>query len=266
MQYDRHGRHELPWRQPEADGTFDPYKIWVSELMLQQTQVNRVIPKYEAFLRQFPDVSTLATANLGEVLVAWQGLGYNRRAQYLWLAARQLVEAHDGTVPSTLAELEALPGIGCNTAGAILAYAYNQPAIFVETNVRTVYFHHFFKDQQSVTDKELISLIKQTVPTEQGNTTDLSYRDFYWALMDYGSYLKRQGHGNINQSKHYAKQSKFEGSARQVRGRALRVLAQGPMSRDDMLAALADERGTQVIEALEREGMISRTGETYRLA
>lgn len=255
--YDKHGRHELPWRVPQADGTFDPYKIWVSELMLQQTQVVRVIPKYEAFLRRFPDVRTLADANLGEILVAWQGLGYNRRAKFLWQAAQLLMREHKGTVPATTAELLALPGIGRNTAGAILAYAYNQSAVFVETNVRSAYFHHFFYKQTNITDKEVAHLIGQTMTAEP--------RIFYWALMDYGSYLKRLGHGSIGQSKHYVKQAKFEGSTRQIRGQVLRLLAQHTMTLGDLLDMLADDRSLRVIETLEREGMIGRTGQTYQL-
>lgn len=256
--YDQHARHSLPWRIPEADGSFDAYKIWVSELMLQQTQVGRVIPKYEAFLARFPTVQTLAAAELGEVLIAWQGLGYNRRAKFLWQAAQQVVQHHGGEVPATLAELVSLPGIGHNTAGAILAYAFNQPVVFVETNIRTVYFHHFFNDETDISDKQLLPLIEQTMTTEP--------RDFYWALMDYGSYLKKQGQGKIAKSKHYSKQSAFEGSARQLRGRVLRLLAGGPMPAAELAEILADTRSEQIIEQLKQEGFIRKTGQDYQLA
>ncbi len=157
--YLSHGRHELPWRLPETDGSFDPYEIMVSELMLQQTQVNRVIPKYLAFIDAFPTASALADASLGDVLVAWQGLGYNRRAKFLWQAAQQIVNEWHGVWPQEAARLTALPGVGINTAGAIAAYAFNQPVIFIETNVRSVYFHHFFNDQSDVADKDLLEII-----------------------------------------------------------------------------------------------------------
>jgi A/G-specific adenine glycosylase len=146
--YARVGRGALPWRQPEGDGSFDPYKVMVSELMLQQTQVNRVIPKYTEFLQRFPTVQALSAAELGDVLRAWQGLGYNRRAKFLWQAAQQIDQL--GQFPNTLQDLVKLSGIGVNTAGAILAYAFNQPAVFVETNIRTVYTHHFFEDRTDI--------------------------------------------------------------------------------------------------------------------
>jgi A/G-specific adenine glycosylase len=114
--YAQSGRGSLPWRQPEPDDSFDPYKIMVSELMLQQTQVARVIPKYQSFLEQFPDVQSLAMADLSDVLRVWQGLGYNRRAKFLWQAAGAIDVL--GNFPTTYEELVKLPGIGSNTAGA----------------------------------------------------------------------------------------------------------------------------------------------------
>ncbi len=257
--YDQHARHELPWRQPNDNGVFNPYHIWVSELMLQQTQVNRVIPKYQQFLQTFPTVQSLAAAQLGDVLIAWQGLGYNRRAKFLWQAANQIVTAHNGQVPGTLHELTALPGIGTNTAGAILAYAFNQPAIFIETNVRTVYFHHFFIGAHEVSDKQITEVLTQTL--EQQNP-----REFYWALMDYGSYLKQQGKGSIARSKHYTKQSKFEGSPRQIRGRILRVLAARPHSQTELLDILHDDRALGILGQLQNEGMIRLDQHRYYLA
>jgi A/G-specific adenine glycosylase len=176
--YAQSGRGSLPWRQPEPDDSFDPYKIMVSELMLQQTQVARVIPKYQSFLEQFPDVQSLAMADLSDVLRVWQGLGYNRRAKFLWQAAGAIDVL--GNFPTTYEELVKLPGIGSNTAGAILAYACNQPVVFVETNVRTVYIHHFFADRIDIHDREILSLVGQTLDREHP-------REFYWAVMDYGS-------------------------------------------------------------------------------
>lgn len=254
--YAEHGRTELPWRAAEVDGSFDPYKIMVSELMLQQTQVQRVIPKYFAFLEQFPTVQSLARAELGNVLRAWQGLGYNRRAKFLWQAAKAIAE--QGSFPRTQDELVKLPGIGPNTAGAILAYAYNQPVVFIETNVRTVYIHHFFEDRTDIHDKEIVGLVTQTLDREQP-------REFYWALMDYGSHLKATI-GNPNKaSKHYAKQSAFHGSRRQVRGMVLRQLGTRTHTLAELQAMIADERVKSVLDDLVAEGMVRCLDGTYFL-
>lgn len=277
--YRAYGRPDLPWRLPSADGSFDPYHIMVSELMLQQTQVARVVPKYTMFLRQFPTVQALAAASLGDVLRAWQGLGYNRRAKYLWQAAQKVAEGR--RFPATLQELVRLPGIGPNTAGAVLAYAYDQPVVFVETNIRTVYIHHFFADRTDVSDKEIAQLVAQTLPAKQGKeqpetsaspkpgamrkTIGLSHRDFYWALMDYGTHLKTTI-GNLNKaSKHYAKQSKFHGSRRQLRGQVIRLLGERPLPLADLSAAVPDERLQSVLDDLVREGLVRQNQTVYGL-
>lgn len=258
LYYAAHGRHDLPWRVAEPGGAFDPYKIMVSELMLQQTQVPRVIPKYEAFLRQFPTVRSLAEARLGDVLIAWQGLGYNRRAKFLWLAAQKLVGEYGGNLPNDQRALEGLPGVGSNTAGAILAYAFNEPVVFIETNIRTVYIHHFFKDGINVPDAAIRVAVGETLDRQNP-------RAFYWSLMDYGVYLK-QAVGNVSRaSKAYTKQSKFAGSARQVRGRALRLLAAGALSEAALLDALGDDRAVAILADLTAEGLIQMVNDYYRL-
>ena len=256
--YAQRGRHDLPWRLPEIGGSFDPYKILVSELMLQQTQVPRVIPKYEAFLRQFPTIESLAGSSLGEVLVAWQGLGYNRRAKFLWQAAQQTVKDFDATLPDDQASLESLPGVGVNTAGAIRAYAFNQPAVFIETNVRTVYIHHFFKGQTEVPDAAIRKLLEETMDRDNP-------RVFCWALMDYGSYLKQAIGNAAKASKTYTKQSKFSGSARQLRGKILRLLAGGALAEAHLLVALDDERAEVVVQGLVAEGLVQKQAGCYRL-
>lgn len=205
--YHQYGRHTLPWRL-----TTDPYAILVSELMLQQTQVSRVIPKYQAFLDRFPDLVTLKSAKLADVLTLWQGLGYNRRAKYLWQLGQTVVE-----LPNSQTELQKLPGIGPYTAAAIGAFAFNQPVTLVETNVRTVFLYHFFPDQTDISDADLLPLV--TASLDQKNP-----RTWYWALMDYGSHLKATFGNQNRRSKTYAKQSKFTGSLRQVRGEILRIL------------------------------------------
>jgi A/G-specific adenine glycosylase len=254
--YRQYGRHDLPWRAAEADGRFDPYKILVSEVMLQQTQVPRVIPKYYEFLAKFPDVRTLAAAPLGEVLSTWNGLGYNRRAKFLWQAAQKVMDDFGGEFPATRGQLETLPGVGPNTAGAILAYAFNQPVAFVETNIRTVFIHHFFKDQAEISDKEILILVEKTLDNARP-------REWYWSLMDYGSHLK-QTVGNLSTaSKSYAKQSRFDGSRRQLRGRIIRQLVGGPANRETL--AIADERLDGVLAELAAEGLIQKTGTLYSL-
>ncbi|HSW98809.1 MAG TPA: hypothetical protein VLF71_03150 [Candidatus Saccharimonadales bacterium] len=254
--YQAHGRHALPWRQPGAGG-YDPYSILVSEIMLQQTQVQRVIPKYAEFLAAFPDCKALAAAPLGQVLQVWSGLGYNRRAKFLWQAAGQVVRQHGGEVPRTSAELVQLPGVGPNTAGAVLAYAYNMPAVFVETNIRTVFIHHFFAGQQGVPDRGILELVARTLPDNA--------REWYWALMDYGSHLKR-ARGNLNKlSKHYTVQPRFAGSKRQVRGQVLKLLAAGQQPFAELSRQVPDMRLPQVLADLIAEGLVEEARSRYKL-
>ena len=126
----RAGGRQFPWRQAS-----DPYRILVSEVMLQQTQTDRVLPKHEEFVRQFPDLSALAAAPLADVMRAWQGLGYNRRALALWRAAQAVEADCHGRLPASVDKLLALPGVGNYTARAVAAFAYNQPTVFIETKL-----------------------------------------------------------------------------------------------------------------------------------
>lgn len=261
--YDAHGRHDLYWRQPDADGGFDPYKIMVSELMLQQTQVNRVLAKYVEFLERFPTVQALAAAKLGDVLIAWQGLGYNRRAKFLWQAAQMVVNDLAGQFPRDQKQLTKLPGVGMNTAGAIMAYAYDQSVGFIETNIRTVYIHHFFNDQTDVPDKAIEELVRLSLPQGGGQG---SARQWYWALMDYGTHIK-QLHGNKSRaSKSYSKQSPFEGSRRKVRGAVLRHLSQKSATLEGLAELEADPRLAEVLQDLQTEGMVREAAGRYSLA
>lgn len=209
MWYQKYGRHTLPWRL-----TTDPYAILVSELMLQQTQVSRVIPKYEVFLKRFPNLKSLKSSSLADVLIFWQGLGYNRRAKYLW----QLAQTTQ-TLPSSQTELQKLPGIGPYTASAICAFAFNQPVLMIETNIRSVFLYHYFPTDIEVLDNQLLPLISASID-------QLNPRQWYWALMDYGSNLKSTLPNPNRRSKQHATQSKFEGSSRQVRGEIIRILTQ----------------------------------------
>ena len=255
--YHAHGRHELPWRQLNADGELDPYHVLVSEIMLQQTQVPRVIPKFQEFIAAFPDIQTLSAALLADVLRLWSGLGYNRRAKFLWQAAHAVVEQYGGVLPRTTRELVTLPGIGPNTAGAILTYAYNLPVPFIETNVRTVFIHHFFPDREGVDDREILDLVATALPDDP--------RTWYWALMDYGTHLK-QTIGNLNKlSKQYTVQSTFSGSKRQVRGQVLRALSVRAYDFPALETIIADTRLAAVLDDLLAEGMITQNGMSYKL-
>ena len=269
--YYQSGRHDMPWRRPDESGNFDPYRILISEIMLQQTQVDRVMPKYAEFLQAFPDVQRLAASSLGDVLTVWNGLGYNRRAKYVWQAAGLVVSRFDGMFPETAEELQQIPGIGPNTAGAIMAYAYNQPVVFVETNIRTVILHHFFADQMAVHDRDIRDVLGRVLPGAPGSETStmqgaiLGPRQFYWALMDYGTYLKKTV-GNVSRaSKHYARQSTFQGSLRQLRGRVIKSLTAGETSKADLQQQLGDERLDDVLDALVREGLVAKKGKRLRL-
>lgn len=247
---------DMPWREDTR-----PYYVLVSELMLQQTQVARVIPKFEAFIARFPDEQTLAAAPLSDVLTLWQGLGYNRRARYLHEAARMIVKEFNGVFPSTLVDMMRLPGVGKNTAGAISAYAFNQPVLFVETNIRTVYIHHFFNDLFEVDDKQILDVLERTIDRENP-------RWFYQSIMDYGSWLKANGVRNIAQSKHYKKQSPLKGSLREMRGMILRELTTGAATEALLHRRLgSDDRFEPALTALLTEGMVMRTStDDLRLA
>lgn len=235
----------------------------VSEVMLQQTQVGRVIPKYHAFLQQFSTVAALAEVPLADVLVAWSGLGYNRRAKFLWQAAQAIHKKYDGVFPQTIPELASLPGIGVNTAGAIAAYAFNRPVVFIETNIRTVVIHHEFSDEANIKDTALLPILHQAIDNLE--ETGLTPREWYWALMDYGTFLK-QTIGNVSQqSAHYAKQSKFEGSRRQIRGEVLRLLAVKPQTIEQLTKQCSDDRLGGVLQDLVQETIISKQGDCYQL-
>lgn len=214
--YRRHGR-DLPWR-----ATADPYRILVSEIMLQQTQVERVLPKYDGFIRLFPDAAALAAASLQQVLAAWSGLGYNRRAKALKSCAEELVARHGGMMPETLEALLQLPGIGAYTARAVCVFAYNRPETVLETNIRSVYIHFFFEGRSAVRDGDLEPLIQQTLYRPNP-------RRWYNALMDYGAVLKKSCGNPSRRSCGHVRQSRFQGSNRQVRGMIIKILlAQGP--------------------------------------
>lgn len=238
----KNGRHNLPWRT-----TSDPYKILVSEVMLQQTQVPRVIGKYKEFLRAFPMVRNLAQAPLTEVLKVWSGLGYNRRAKFLHDAAKKIVAKHGGKVPRLYGELVELPGVGDYTAKAVRVFACNEPEVLIETNVRTAIIHSFINAKRKVNDREILSYAEEAAK-------DQNPREWNWALMDYGSHLKASGVKLNARSAHFTKQSKFEGSLRQVRGAILKAI-----TKEESLRKIQRQYSKQFQDAfasLVREGLV----------
>lgn len=251
-------KRAMPWREVRTDGTVNPYYVLVSEMMLQQTQVTRVMPKFNQFIAVFPTVQSLAKAKLSTVLAQWSGLGYNRRAKFLWQAAQAIVNEQGGTIPENPAELAKLPGIGKNTAAAIAVYAYNRPELFIETNIRAVYIHHFFKDTEDVADSDILEILKKTLDSSNP-------REFYWALMDYGSHIKKTIGNVTRRSKSYKKQSAFHGSRRQVRGHILRRLGEGAKTKHQLTNEFPDDRFLGVLDDLVREQLISVHNGRYRL-
>lgn len=209
--FKKHGR-DFPWRK-----TRDPYHIFVSEVMLQQTGVARVEKKFPEFIQAFPNFKTLSRVPLARVLALWQGMGYNRRAIALKSAADIVMKKYKGRLPQSVEALDDLPGIGMHTAGSICAFAFNLPAVFIETNIRAVFIHEFFPSSAQVSDREIIPLVEQTLDR-------VNPRLWYYALMDYGVMLKKKYANPSRRSAHYHAQSKFEGSHRQVRGMILKTL------------------------------------------
>ncbi len=220
--------------------------------MLQQTQVPRVIPKYEAFLGRFPDVHALAEAKLSDVLHEWIGLGYNRRAVYLKKCAEAIVKDFHGKFPKDFETLVSLPGIGPATAGDMLLFAWNVPVPVIETNIRTVFIHFFFPEKEKVTDKEILPYVEKSLDSENP-------REWYWALFDYGSFLKQTGNPG-RKSAHHVRQTRFEGSYRQKRAAVLRTILQGVNDENKIGKKLEYEKDVvhSIIIDLGKEGFLKK--------
>lgn len=248
--YKKHGRHDLPWRK-----TRDAYKILISEVMLQQTQVPRVIEKYKEFLRLFPSVHVLAQASLSDVLKVWSGLGYNRRAKYLHDAAKAIDGGFHGSVKDAT-DSHTLPGVGPYTKSAVRVFAFNEPHTLIETNVRAAFIHHFFADKEEVHDKDLVPLIEEAAAGQDP-------REWHWALMDYGSHIKKLHKNPARKSKSYVRQSKFEGSLRQVRGAILRTLHRGEKLSD---LPYDGKRMREALSSLKKDGLLRKEGKEWLIA
>ena len=260
---------DLPWRD-----TCDPYRIWMSEVMLQQTQVPRVRDRWDAWMEEFPTVQALAQAPQQQVLAAWQGMGYNRRALALHRAAQEVCERFCGSFPTGFEELTSLPGVGPTTAAGVRAFAFDLPGVYLETNVRAVFIHELFPTAGAVSDASLVPLVRATCPE-----TDV--RGWYYALLDYGAHLKKTIPNPSRRSTAYVRQSPFEGSHRQKRALALKALLAGTSadprgftSRE--MASLIDgheelagrtpvgeEGALAILEELAAEGFCARRGEFW---
>jgi A/G-specific adenine glycosylase len=249
------GRHDLPWRN-----TQDPYAIWLSEVMLQQTQAERGARYYKVFLDTYPTVQSLASASQADTLKLWSGLGYNRRAVNMHTCAQTITRL--GSFPNTYAELVELPGVGPYTAAAILAFAYNIPHPCIETNIRTVFLHHLFPRSSNVTDVEILKWVVKSLALVP------SVRTWYAALMDYGVYLKKMHPNPSRRSKTHVRQSVFKGSLREVRGAILKKLVNESKRRMLLEQELQfdSERFKKAYSALLKEGMIVETEGLVQLA
>lgn len=244
--YEREGR-VFSWRSE-----ISPYRVLVSEIMLQQTQTSRVAVKFDRFIEKFPGFDALAAAPFSEVLRIWKGLGYNRRAKYLHDCARLVVSEFDGHLPDDPKILVRFPGIGKATAASICVFAFNTPHPFIETNIRTVFIHFFFADCLQVADREIASLVEQTLDTDNP-------RLWFYALMDFGVMLKKQVGNLSRKSRHYHKQSPFAGSDRQLRGQILQLLLDHTCITVNTLPGLLEqpiERLNSLVEALCSEGLV----------
>lgn len=261
--YHKQGRHALAWREHT-----DPYSIVVSEIMLQQTQVARVETYFDTWINTFPDWKTLAGAKLSEVLKVWKGLGYNRRGKYLHDISKIITNQYDGLFPQEQKNILALPGIGSYTARAIQAFSFNEREVLVETNTRTAIIYHFFQNSNGVTDKEIEEMLRRCYI--QRTKAYVNPQEWNWALFDYGSWLKKEV-GNLNKkSTTYSKQSRFEGSDRQIRSGVVHLLSSGgplPITTIYKKSGISDhKRIDEQIIKLEKEQMIIKKNNRWRIA
>ncbi len=253
--YNKFGR-DFPFRQQ-----INPYYVLVSEIMLQQTQTNRVSLKFLEFIKRFPDFESLARANNNEILETWQGLGYNRRAIALKKIANIIIQEYNGELPNSIDILKSFPQIGHNTASSILTFAYNRPTFFIETNIRRVYIYYFFPGRTEIDDKEILEILKKTIDAKNP-------REWYYALMDYGVMLKKNHPDLYKRSKHYKKQPKFKGSDREIRGQILKLLIKKkefPIEEMIKKIGLSKIRVKKIIDQLEKEEFLKKVDNLIKL-
>lgn len=259
-------KRDLPWRK-----NITSYSTVVSEIMLQQTQVSRVQVKFPVFINRYPTFQSLAQATNKDILSSWQGMGYNRRALYLRDIAKKVIDEYKGELPNDEHILDTFPGIGYATACSIVAFAFNKPLVFIETNIRRVFIHHFFQDKTEIPDTDLMPLVEKTLDKQKP-------REWYFALMDYGSYLAKIVDNPNKKSKHYTKQSRFIGSDREIRGKVLRLLLkeENKGNRGDWgdkgrrrireigeILGVEEQRLEKILDAMVREKILRKKKEQY---
>jgi A/G-specific adenine glycosylase len=249
--YFKNKRRDFPFRKE-----ITPYNVLVSEIMLQQTQTGRVAEKYLEFKGEFPDFLSLSNASNEKLLKVWQGMGYNRRALALKQIAKIVINEYSSKLPDSVDILKTFPQIGHNTASSIVAFAYNKPSIFIETNIRRVYIYYFFPKKKNINDKDILPIVENTVDNDNP-------REWYYALMDYGVMLKKT-HPELNKrSSHYRKQSPFKGSNREIRGKILKILTSESEILESTLSKklqLNLDKMRSILQQLEKEGFIKRKG------
>jgi len=249
--YFKNYKRDFPFRKE-----ITPYNVLVSEIMLQQTQTGRVAEKYLEFKGEFPDFLSLSNASNEKLLKVWQGMGYNRRALALKQIAKTVMNEYNGSLPDSVDILKTFPQIGHNTASSIVAFAYNKPSIFIETNIRRVYIYYFFPKMKNINDKDILPIVESTVDKDNP-------REWYYALMDYGVMLKKT-HPELNKrSSQYRKQSPFKGSNREIRGKILKILTSESEILESALSKklqLNLDKIRAILQQLEQEGFIKRNG------
>lgn len=253
--FNQYGR-DFPFRNE-----INPYNVVISEIMLQQTQTNRVVEKFQQFIQKFPDFQSLANAPLNEVLKVWQGLGYNRRAVALKKIAERVVNEFDGILPADIDILKSFPQIGHNTASSIVAFAFNMPTFFIEVNIRRVYIYYFFPGKSSIKDSAIVLIVRKTLDSS-------NVRKWYYALTDYGVMLKKT-HPELNKrSAHYRKQAKFKGSNREVRGKILKLLiASSSLTEVEIFKELKinSKKLKEILNLLIKEGFIKQEKQGFSI-
>jgi len=249
--YRTHKRN-FPFRQ-----NITPYNVLISEIMLQQTQTGRVTEKFLNFKEEFPNFLALSKAPLEDVLKAWQGLGYNRRAIALKKIADIIINDYQGTLPDSIEILKTFPQIGHNTASSVAAFAFNKPSVFIETNIRRVYIYFFFHSKNNIPDKVIIPIVEKTL--DKTNP-----RNWYYALMDYGVMLKKLYPDLNKKSAHYRKQAPFKGSNRQIRGELLKLLLRAKLLKkfeiENKFKNINSDKLKAILIQLEKEGFIKIEG------
>jgi len=253
--FKQYGR-DFPFRDE-----ISPYNVVISEMMLQQTQTNRVVEKFQQFIQKFPDFQSLASASLNDVLKVWQGLGYNRRAMALKKIAEKVVTEFDGILPADVEILKTFPQIGHNTASSIVAFAFNMPTFFIEVNIRRVYTYFFFPGTSSIEDSVIMPIVRKTL--DRSNV-----RKWYYALMDFGVMLKKT-HPELNKrSAHYRKQSKFKGSSREIRGKILKLLITSSNLTEVEISKeleIDSKKLKEIMNLLIKEGFIKQEGNQFSI-